>query len=144
MENKRRNFLKTACAPVIMTVLGIPMIEACSTDEDESGIDYNNNDNGPISDTVTIDLLGTEFNALENTGGWMNYTAEQMLLIRISDSEIRAFDNSCPHQGNRDGWSFNGDEFNCSYHNNSYSNSCNGGLTCYSSSISENILTVTR
>ncbi|MDC3132806.1 Rieske 2Fe-2S domain-containing protein [Flavobacteriaceae bacterium] len=144
MVNKRRYFLKTACAPVVMTVLGIPMIEACSTDEEGSGIDYNNNDNGPINDTVTIDLLDTEFNVLENIGGWLNYTEEQMLLIRISDSEIRAFDNSCPHQGKRDGWSFNGEEFNCSHHDNSYSNSCNGSLTCYSSSLSENILTVTR
>lgn len=141
MDNKRRDFLKNACAPVVMTVLGIPLIEACSTDE---GTDNNNNIGGPTNSVVTIDLNATTFNSLKDVGGWMNYQAEQMLLIRISSSQIRAFDNRCPHQGNRDGWSFDGTEFNCSYHNNSYSNSCAGGLNCYSSTIDGNTLTVTR
>ena len=34
MKNKRREFLKTACAPVVLSVLGIPLVAACSSDED--------------------------------------------------------------------------------------------------------------
>lgn len=146
MKNKRRDFLRTACAPVLMTVLGIPMIEACSSGDSPSEPTNNNTNNStdPVDTSVTIDLNESNFNSLGEIGGWMNYLEEQMLLIRISDTEIRAFDNRCPHQGNRDGWTFDGTEFTCSYHENSYSNSCNGGLDCLTSSIEGNILTVSR
>ena len=33
MKN-RRNFLKTACKPFVLATLGIPLIEACSNDEE--------------------------------------------------------------------------------------------------------------
>ena len=32
MEN-RRSFLKTACKPVVLATLGIPILNACSTEE---------------------------------------------------------------------------------------------------------------
>ena len=35
MKN-RRNFLKTACKPIVLATLGIPIIEACSTEEDST------------------------------------------------------------------------------------------------------------
>ena len=142
MENKRRQFLKQACAPVLMATLGIPVIQACSKGEDDENEGGKNNslNKGP----VTIDLSDSKFSDLSNVGGWMNYLAENLLLIRISANEIRAFDNACPHQGNRDRWSFSDNTFSCSYHNNSYENSCNGSLTCYRTTISGTTLTVTR
>ena len=104
MENKRRQFLRHACAPVLMAALGIPVLEACSSEEDESpyGTSANPEPKGPVS----IDLSSSTFSSLNSVGGWMNYLSENLLLIRISNTEIRAFDNACPHQGNRDGWSF--------------------------------------
>jgi len=35
MKN-RRYFLKTACKPIVLATLGIPIIEACSTEEDST------------------------------------------------------------------------------------------------------------
>ena len=35
MENKRRDFLKTACAPVVFSMFGISMLEACSSGDDD-------------------------------------------------------------------------------------------------------------
>ena len=35
MENKRRDFLKTACAPVVFSMFGITMLEACSSGDDD-------------------------------------------------------------------------------------------------------------
>ena len=32
MKN-RRDFLKTACKPIVLATLGIPIIEACSNEE---------------------------------------------------------------------------------------------------------------
>ena len=35
MENKRRDFLKTACAPVVFSMFGVSIIEACSSGDDD-------------------------------------------------------------------------------------------------------------
>ena len=35
MKN-RRYFLKTACKPIVLAALGIPIIEACSTEDDST------------------------------------------------------------------------------------------------------------
>ncbi|MDC0514207.1 Rieske 2Fe-2S domain-containing protein [Flavobacteriaceae bacterium] len=141
--NNRRNFLKTACKPIVLAAFGIPLIEACSTDDttEELNIGGSPSTSTP-SEPLEIDISSGNFTSLKDVGGWLNYTAQNILLVRISESEIRVFDNKCPHQGNRDNWSYDGDEFTCGYHNNSYSNSCSGSLTCYDTNLEGNILTV--
>ena len=140
MKNKRRDFLKQACAPVVMVALGIPVMQACGKQDDNEETNATNN----IGGTVSINLSESQFSSLSAVGGWMNYTAENLLLIRISNTQIRAFDNACPHEGNRDKWSFANNTFTCSYHNNSFENNCNGSLRCYQTSIADGILTVKR
>ncbi|MDA0985242.1 MAG: Rieske 2Fe-2S domain-containing protein [Bacteroidetes bacterium] len=109
-------------------------------DEDEDE-DQNGNSNNATS-TIVIDLTATEFKDLENIGGWMNYTAKNLLLVRVSETSIRLFNNACPHEGVRNRWSFDGSKFLCSEHNRSYSNTCNGSLICYNSILEGNILTI--
>jgi nitrite reductase/ring-hydroxylating ferredoxin subunit len=140
MKDDRRSFLKTACAPVVLSVLGIPLAAACSNEEDENLGLPTTTPSG--SDPIKIDISGSAFSNLKEVGGWLNYTAQNLLLVRVSETVIRAFNNACPHQGNRDGWSFDGSDFTCSYHNNSYSNSCEGGLQCYTTKLEGNILTI--
>ena len=136
MKNERRDFLKKACAPVALTLLGIPLAAACSTEDDGSD---------PLSEgPLEIDLSNSQFRALEEINGWMNYTAEKLLLIRISSSEILAFNNACPHQGNRNSWSLQGGSFVCANHGREYEANCNSSLRCYNTQISGNILTVSR
>lgn len=151
MKNKRRDFLKNACAPVAFSMFGISMLEACSSGGDD---DYQGNsvigggdDNSMTEeeDKVIIDLSNSNFSGLSEVGGWMNYTAENMLLLRISDSEIKAYSNVCPHQGANNQWSHSGSQFTCSNHNRSFSDDCSSsGLTCYSTTIEGNTLTVSR
>ena len=45
--NKRRKFLKTACAPVVFSMFGVSIIEACSKDDnaDTSSVNSNNSSN---------------------------------------------------------------------------------------------------
>ena len=142
--NDRRNFLKTACKPIVLAALGIPVLEACSTEDDASA----DNNNSNISSTVTpsepliIDISDNDFESIQAVGGWLNYTSKNILLIRISESEVRVFDNRCPHQGNRDKWSYDGSTFECGYHNNTFSDSCSGSLVCYDSSLEGNTLTI--
>ena len=141
--NDRRSFLKTACKPIVLAAFGIPLLESCST-EDETFSDGANQDNNTIipREPVIIDISKNTFSTLQDVGGWLNYLEENILLVRISEEEIRVFNNSCPHQGNRDKWSYSGGVFECGYHNNTYSDNCTGSLTCYDTSLDDNILTI--
>jgi nitrite reductase/ring-hydroxylating ferredoxin subunit len=142
--NNRRNFLKTACKPIVLAALGIPVLEACSTEDDPSADVNNSNTSSTVtpSEPLIIDISDNDFESIQAVGGWLNYTSKNILLIRISESEVRVFDNRCPHQGNRDKWSYDGSTFECGYHNNTFSDSCSGSLVCYNSSLEGNTLTI--
>ena len=142
--NDRRNFLKTACKPIVLAALGIPVLEACSTEDDPSADVNNSNTSSTVtpSEPLIIDISDNDFESIQAVGGWLNYTSKNILLIRISESEVRVFDNRCPHQGNRDKWSYDGSTFECGYHNNTFSDSCTGSLVCYDSSLEGNTLTI--
>jgi len=146
MKN-RRDFLKTACKPIVLATLGIPIIEACSSDEEQPEMNTNTLDNNNTTQSnspseLEINLDDDRFKDLKQIGGWVNFTSENILLVRISDDEIRVFDNACPHQGARNRWSFDGSNFTCSNHGNSYAASCSGSLKCYEATLDENILTI--
>ena len=142
--NDRRNFLKTACKPIVLAALGIPVLEACSTEDDPSADVNNSNTSSTVtpSEPLIIDISDNDFESIQAVGGWLNYTSKNILLIRISESEVRVFDNRCPHQGNRDKWSYDGSTFECGYYNNTFSDSCSGSLVCYGSSLEGNTLTI--
>jgi len=148
MNNKRRNFLKTACAPVVFSMFGIRMIQACSSGDDDgygnnTAAGNNDGDDTVTNNTVTIDLNNSSFSNLTEIGGWMNYSSKNMLLLRISDNEIRAFTNVCPHQGSNNRWSHSNSTFICNNHGRSFNDDCSSALTCFDTSIDDNILTVT-
>lgn len=146
MKN-RRDFLKAACKPIVLATLGIPIIEACSSDEEQPEMNTNTLDNNNTTQSnspseLEINLDDDRFKDLKQIGGWVNFTSENILLVRISDDEIRVFDNACPHQGARNRWSFDGSNFTCSNHGNSYAASCSGSLKCYEATFDGNILTI--
>ena len=151
MENKRRDFLKTACAPVVFSMFGITMLEACSSgDDDDLVIDTANNgsdDDSSEGSSISIDLSSSDFSDVSEIGGWMNYTGGKMLLLRISETEIRAFSNVCPHAGANNQWSHANSKFVCGNHNRSFNDDCSGSglqMTCYTTAIEGDTLTVTR
>tara|TARA_B100000963_G_C22621585_1_gene670218 strand:- start:323 stop:775 length:453 start_codon:yes stop_codon:yes gene_type:complete len=147
MKN-RRYFLKNACKPIVIAALGIPVIEACSSEDDSSvstqttSSSNNFSPQGVTSTELIIDLDDNTFSSLQEIGGWLNFTSENILLVRISDSEIRVFNNACPHQGSRNQWSFDGTNFTCARHGNSFGATCSGSMRCFDSSLDGNILTV--
>ena len=159
MKNKRREFLSNVCPSVALAFMGVTMLEACSSGGDDS-IDNGNDGSGGDGNTdkgyvisgsdVIIDLNHGNFSAL-STNGWMNFTAQKMLLLKIDSSNYRAFTNSCPHQwSQRNSWSYSSseDKFKCSAHNNSYPSDCSAGtvggaLKCYDTSYASDKLTVT-
>ena len=131
MKN-RRYFLKNACKPIVLAALGIPVIEACSSEDDSSvstqttSSSNNSSPQGGTSTELIIDLDDNTFSSLQETGGWLNFTSENILLVRISDNEIRVF----------------GTNFTCARHGNSFGATCTGSMRCFDSSLDGNILTV--
>tara|TARA_B110000263_G_scaffold12471_1_gene10498 strand:- start:157 stop:624 length:468 start_codon:yes stop_codon:yes gene_type:complete len=155
MNNKRRKFLKNVCPSVALAFFGVTMLEACSSEGEDS---LSNGDGGPSNtgytvngNTIVIDLNHSSFSSL-NSNGWFNFKSQAMLLLKIDSSTYRAFTNVCPHQGNNNQWSYNTseDRFVCGAHNNSFPTDCTtegtagGALACYSVSYSNGKLTVTK
>ena len=157
MKNKRREFLTNVCPSVALAFVGVTLLEACSSGSedtvDSSGSGGGNSTTNGYTvsgNTVVIDLNHSAFSSL-GSNGWMNFTAQKMLLLKIDSSTYRAFTNSCPHAGNRNAWSYSTseDKFKCSAHSNSYPTDCStsgtagGALKCFTSSYSGGKLTVT-
>lgn len=161
-NNKRRDFLMNVCPTVAMAFLGVTVLDSCSSGDDDSdfgnGSNNNNNNDGNNNgstdqgytvsgNTITLDLDHSMFSSLQSNN-WMNFSAQKMLLLKISSSNYRAFTNACPHQGVRNRWSYSNNKFTCSQHGNSYASDCetagNGGkLDCYTVSLSGSTLSVT-
>ena len=155
MNNKRRKFLKNVCPSVALAFFGVTMLEACSSEGEDS---LSNEDDGHSNtgytvngNTIVIDLNHSSFSSL-NSNGWFNFKSQAMLLLKIDSSTYRAFTNVCPHQGNNNQWSYNTseDRFVCGAHNNSFPTDCTtegtagGALACYSVSYNNGKLTVTK
>jgi len=166
MKNKRREFLKNVCPTVALAFFGVTMLEACSSGgEDDiagggnnSGSENNGDSNSGYTvngNTVTINLSHSTFSSLDSNG-WMNFTAQNMLLLKIDSSTYRAFTNSCPHQGRRNNWSYNtsDDRFVCSEgqsgHGNNFPTDCQTKgstgdvLKCYTTTYNNGVLTVVK
>ena len=163
MNKKRRNFLINTCPTVALVFMGVTMLEACSSGGEDSYAGGNSSDGNGGNESnsgsgyttsgsdVIIDLSHSAFSKLQNDG-WMNFTAQNMLLLKIDASTYRAFTNACPHQGARNQWSYNtsADKFVCGQHNNSYPADCTtngsvgGVLKCYTTSLKDGVLSVTR
>jgi len=91
MKN-RRDFLKTACKPVVLATLGIPLLEACSSEElSTTDSTVNSNSGATERAPLTVNISSGDFTVLQEVGGWLNYTGENLLLVRISEEVIRVF-----------------------------------------------------
>jgi len=152
---KRRDFLKEVCPTVAFAFFGISFLEACSSASDddvdstlpgdvtEPGDGSGSGDGGGSSDNgfsqsgnvYTINISHSNFSSIQTVGGWMNAInlGIPVLLLRLSQTEVGAYTNVCPHAGANNEWELrNGNIFRCNRHGNSYSTNCNSGLTCYS------------
>ena len=173
---ERRKFLKDTCPTITFAFFGLSYIQACSKSDDDSSLYSSNNSNIVNNDTnsadsvgsntqtnsgivssgnnITIDLTNSNFSSLSSPGDFINLTSVGVLLLKISNSEFRAFDNCCPHSGTKNDWSYSNQEFRCGTHGNSYgidgnnivncgSASTSGDLKSYSTSLAGDSLTIT-
>ena len=173
---ERRKFLKDSCPTITFAFFGLSYIQACSKSDDDSSLyssnnsdivanDNNSNDpggnntqtnNGIVSsgNNITIDLTNSNFSSLSSPGDFINLTSVGVLLLKVSNSEFRAFDNCCPHSGTKNDWSYSNQEFRCGTHGNSYgidgnnivncgSAATSGDLKNYTTSLAGDSLTIT-
>ena len=165
---ERRKFLQNTCPTVTFAFFGLSFVQACSKSDDEAA-NYSSNSNSNSSartvtnsaginesgNTITLDLTNSNFSNLASPGDFVNLTSVDLLVLKISNSEFRAFDNCCPHNGSKNAWSYSNEKFQCATHGNSFSidgndaKECNsgsttGGLKKYSASLSGDTLTITK
>lgn len=132
----RRKFLNQSCPILVSTLIAGALLKSCSPDElnntpvIEGGYTVSGN-------TLTIDLTHPDFSAL-NTNGWINFSAQKVLILKKSSTEYQAFSNRCPHEGVRNRWTYSesSKSFVCKEHNNTYKTDCStrgagGVLNCY-------------
>ncbi len=179
---KRRKFLQNTCPTITFAFFGLSYIQACSKSDDDSSSYSSNNSNvipgnssgtnagssssssssgtqtssGIVSsgNNITIDLTNSNFSSLSSPGDFINLTSVGVLLLKISSSEFRAFDNCCPHSGTKNDWSYSNQEFTCGSHGNKFgidgnnivncgSAATSGDLKSYSTSLAGDSLTIT-
>ena len=119
---ERRKFLQNTCPTVTFAFFGLSFVQACSKSDDEAS-SYSSDSNGNSSDpygndsqssngitesgnTITLDLTNSNFSNLASPGDFVNLTSVDLLVLKISNSEFRAFDNCCPHNGSKNAWSY--------------------------------------
>jgi hypothetical protein len=73
MKN-RRSFLKTACKPLVLAALSIPVLEACSSEETPNNPIIGSSSNETPTEPLVINISDGNFADLLSVGGWINYT----------------------------------------------------------------------
>jgi nitrite reductase/ring-hydroxylating ferredoxin subunit len=142
---ERKEFVQKTCKGLIFT-FAASFLSACEGAEDASGVirdpdeEFYENTIAKIGDEgylkekniVYYKLSNSMFLELSKAGGFINEEEHGVLLLRVNEKNIRAFDNCCPHLGSRNLWSLVGNQFRCANHGNSYGTA--EGQTAYCSS----------
>ena len=167
-KNKRREFLNHVCPAVAMAFLGVPAIQSCSSGDADTDMRSGNNNGGhpggntdagytKSGNTITIDLNNSNFSDLQSNS-WKQFTAEKLLILKISSASYRVFEGRCPHQNSHLAWSYNSSNgrFTCGTHGRWFKSDCatpavqpnsnqgsGGSLKCYPATVSGSNLVIT-
>lgn len=145
--------MKSAGSTALFTSLGSTFFISCDDTEEVIDPDNNNTSENGFTvdgDTYTIELDHPNFSILKSSGGWLLFNEGGMLLVNVGQDIIRAFSNSCPHQGCRTSWKYSNNNFTCTCHNAVFTNigervsgPAPSDLTSYTVVINNDIITVT-
>lgn len=117
--------MKNAGSTALFTSLGSAFFISCDDTEEVIDPDNNNTSENGFTvdgDTYTIELDHPNFSILKSSGGWLLFNEGGMLLVNVGQDIIRAFSNSCPHQGCRTSWKYSNNNFTCTCHNAVFTN----------------------
>ena len=104
----RRDFIKNSCG-LACACVGISAISLLQSCEDNKAYEQNTNEGGgtPDSDNqLVINLQDTQYQSLNNVGGTAVMSSNSidslgLLLIRSSETQIKAFSRRCTHSSYR-------------------------------------------
>jgi len=104
----RRDFIKNSCglACACVSVSAISLLQSC---EDNKAYEQNINEGGDIPDSgnqLVINIQDSQYQSLINTGGSVVTSSNSidslgLLLIRSSETQIKAFSRRCTHSSYR-------------------------------------------
>jgi Rieske Fe-S protein len=152
----RSEFLRTAGSCALVIAMGLPIAGCSVTDSEGEEVPDDTpatGDNGITveGNTITIDLTKEGGQPLASSGGWLVSSAAGIIALNIDGTLIRAFTNSCPHQGVKNQWNYSNGTLVCNAHGSAFDNNgsvVNGpaesDLTEYSVSRDGNIVTITK
>ena len=137
----RRKFLNKSCPILLSTIVGSTLLQYCTAEEiaEQAPISGGYSVSGNV---LTIDLSHSDFGALDSKG-WINFASQNLLLLKKSATEYKAFTNICPHERVKNKWSYSAStkKFTCHEHDNAFSSDCatagkGGVLDCYKVALS--------
>ena len=156
---ERRNFIKSsctvACACIASSVVGI--LQSCEDNIDESHYNNENENDDTKENQITVDISSSPHLELNNING-TSYLGSNaidslgLLLVRSSETTIKAFSRRCPHASySINSFNIEGTAICSSGHGGSFNLNGNvtGGppsysLQSYSTSLSDNQLIIRK
>jgi len=164
---KRREFAKRACPALVLSIIGIALLESCDNAKEESAVIVPQEEKDYLDRMKTIGTSGflqvqnkvyfnlkhASYSKLLTSVNFVNDLDNGVLLLRQNATSLSAFDNCCPHLGSKNQWSFQSNKFKCANHGNSYgiesaqtsncsSNSQFGNLRSFKTLLYKDLLTV--
>ena len=74
-----------------------------------------------VDGLLSIDLGHDYFKNLQNKGEFVNFYDHGLLLLRVDEEKINAFDHCCPHRGTIGSWTYDKGKFRCGTHGYQFS-----------------------
>ena len=104
----RRDFIKNSCG-LACACIGISAVGLLQSCEDNKAYEQNTNDGGSTLDSdnqLVVNLQDFQYQSLNNVGGTAVMSSNSidslgLLLIRSSDTQIKAFSRRCTHSSYR-------------------------------------------
>jgi nitrite reductase/ring-hydroxylating ferredoxin subunit len=133
-QMKRREFARKTCPAFVLSIVGVALLESCDNTKEESVVIVPQEEKEyldriksigtagflQVQNKVYFNLKNGSYSKLLTALNFVNDLDNGVLLLRLSDTSLLAFDNCCPHLGSKNQWSFQSTKFKCANHGYSY------------------------
>lgn len=153
LTESRRNFIEKAGSGAVLALFGAAFFTSCSSSDD---MDPMTPPGGGGADTgisisgSTISINLAIQSSLNRDGAWLLVADAQTLVANVGGSFI-ALTSICTHSACDRNWTYSSQEFTCTCHNSKFNTAgnvlqgpANRPLTAFSTSLSGDLLTITK
>lgn len=157
LPRSRREFIERTGVSVALSVFGLSFFTSCSDTEEIEPFPTNGIPPTDKTGSTGIEVSGNKISIdltiqtnLNVSGGWILITEAKTLVSKVGNSFV-ALTSICTHEGCDSSWSFKNSTYNCACHGSKFDaqgNVLTGPATtplkAYTSSVSGNVLTITK